>query len=398
VTSEADIQQRRYGRITEEALAELRARMGKQYPITQPFNREVTRDAILHYARAVGDTNPLWLDEEYARSTPWGGIIAPPCFLYSVHWGSWDMRRGDGLPGVHGLHFRDRWEFFRPLRLGDRADAVKELVGLEEKESNFAGRAVIQTRRIIFRNQGGELVATCDMSSYRTERDAARQRGKYKDISPARYSRDDLARIEADYDAEVIRGATPRYWEDVEVGEELTPVVFGPLTSADCIAWVMGVGSPHIRAGRYWLDYRRRTPNVAVVNPETGVPEPVERVHWDNWMAREAGLPYAYDYGSHRGAISSRVLTNWMGDTGFLKVHDVVYRGFVFLGDTVWYKGTVTGKFLDGPNQFVLCELQGVNQRQQTVLVGHAIVALPSRERGPVVFPVELSQAPEGGS
>ena len=41
---------------------------------------------------------------------------------------------------------------------------------------------------------------------------------------------DDIKKIRAAQAQEDIRGAMPRYWEDVAIGEELTPVVFGPLT------------------------------------------------------------------------------------------------------------------------------------------------------------------------
>jgi acyl dehydratase len=391
MTDTAADAQPRYGRITEAGLEQLRARMGKPRPITQPYNREVTRDAILHYARGIGDENPLWLDEEYARSTKWGGIIAPPCFLYSVHGGSWDMRRGHGLPGVHGLHASDRWDFLRPVRVGDQLSGERILSELTEKHGSFAGRQSLQTYEINFKNQRDEHVATCYLASMRTERDEAR-RGKYNDLQLAHYTEEDIKEIETAYDAEIVRGSDTRYWEDVTIGEELQPMVKGPLTSADCIAWVMGVGSPHIRAFRYFLDYRRRTPAIGIVNPETGVPEPVERVHWDNYMAQEAGLPAAYDYGSQRGALASHLMTNWMGDDGFLKILHVYYRGMNFLGDTLWFRGRVVDKYTAGPNQFVDCEITGINQRGDVIAPGRAVVALPSRERGPVVFPVELNR------
>ena len=41
----------------------------------------LTLDAIHRYCRAVGETNPLYFDEAYARKTRWGGLIAPP----SIH-------------------------------------------------------------------------------------------------------------------------------------------------------------------------------------------------------------------------------------------------------------------------------------------------------------------------
>src|SRR5882762_5974741 len=37
-------------------------------------------DVIRRWAYTIGDANPLWLDEEYARSTRWGSILVPPTF------------------------------------------------------------------------------------------------------------------------------------------------------------------------------------------------------------------------------------------------------------------------------------------------------------------------------
>lgn len=41
----------------------------------------LTAEAIRKYCEAVGDLHPLYIDEEYARKTPYGGLIAPP----SIH-------------------------------------------------------------------------------------------------------------------------------------------------------------------------------------------------------------------------------------------------------------------------------------------------------------------------
>lgn len=41
----------------------------------------LTLQAIHTYCRSVGETNPLYFDEAYARTTRWGGLIAPP----SIH-------------------------------------------------------------------------------------------------------------------------------------------------------------------------------------------------------------------------------------------------------------------------------------------------------------------------
>lgn len=38
----------------------------------------LTREAIQKYCRVVGDLHPLYFDEDYARRSPYGGLIAPP--------------------------------------------------------------------------------------------------------------------------------------------------------------------------------------------------------------------------------------------------------------------------------------------------------------------------------
>ena len=58
-------------RITEEGINELRRRIGSYFSVVYG-NREVTKDAVRHFVEGIGDPNPLWVDEEYARKTSWG--------------------------------------------------------------------------------------------------------------------------------------------------------------------------------------------------------------------------------------------------------------------------------------------------------------------------------------
>lgn len=379
-----------YGQITEAGLAKLRQRLHVEHDIAEPFLRYVNDDSIRHVARAIGDTNPLWIDAEHGRRSIYGAQVAPPAFLYGVTWGSWDMRRGEGLPGVHGLHSRDRWTYYRPVLAGDEIRATKKLVGIEEKRGSFAGRSVIQTREFAYRNQRDELVARCLMSAFRVERTAGKQRGKYASIEKARYTRDEIAKIDDAIDAEVVRGSRPRLWEEVEVGDRIQPIVRGPLTVADMIAWMMGIGSPHVRSGQYWLAYRRRSPKVAVRDPETNIFQAVERVHWDPFMAAEVGMPAPYDYGSQRGAWATHLMTNWVGDNGWVAEVDVQYRGMNFLGDTVWLSGEVTRKWVGtSGTAYVDCRIEAVNQRGENIMPGRAVAALPSAERSRPQFPLD---------
>lgn len=371
-----------YGQITEEGLAKLEGRMGVEHPIEEPFLRSINDDSIRHAARAVGDMNPLWIDPAHADASRFGAQVAPPAILYGVTWGSWDMRRGEGLPGVHGLHSRDRWTYYRPLLAGDEVHAIKKLVSLEEKTGAYAGRSIVQTREFSFFNQREELVARCLMSAFRTERGSGKKTGKYASIEKARYTEEEIEAIDDAIAAEIVRGDTPRHWEDVEVGEPVQPIVRGPLGVPDMIAWLMGIGSPHVRSGQYWLAYRRQSPAIAVRNPESNVWETVERVHWDPFMAAEIGMPAPYDYGAQRGGWGTHAVTNWAGDDGWVAEVDVRYRGMVFIGDTLWIGGTVTDKWQGASGiGWVELSITSVNQRGDEVMPGRAVVALPSRER-----------------
>ncbi|MCB1464445.1 MAG: MaoC family dehydratase N-terminal domain-containing protein [Nitratireductor sp.] len=380
-----------YGTINDEAMETLRRRMNVVHPIEEPFVRYINADSIRHAARAIGDSNPMWIDPEHAAKSRFGKLMAPPAILYGVSWGSWDMRRGEGLPGVHGLHARDRWTYYRPLLEGDEVSATKKLVGLEEKRGSYSGKAVMQIREFNFGNQRGEAVARCQMSALRVERHVGKGSNKYANTPKAKYTDEEIANIDDEVAAEIVRGSDTRYWEDVEVGEKMQPVVRGPLSVSDMIAWMMGMGSPHIRSGQYWLDYRRRTPKVAVPDPETRIPQAVERVHWDPFLAAEIGMPAPYDYGAQRGAWGTHLVTNWAGDDGWVAEVDIQYRGMNFLGDTIWLSGEVVDKWRGARTGtgYVETSIACINQRGENIMPGKAIVALPDRDRPLPNFPID---------
>jgi acyl dehydratase len=382
-----------YGKMTEAAIEKLRSRMGKVFPIEQPYIRYVNRDSITHVVRCLGDTNPLYTNPEYASKTRYGKLAAPPAIFYAVAWGSWDMRRGQGLPGVHGLHSGDGWRYLRPVLDGDTIHATKSLVRLDPLQGRLASKMLIQAEELRFYNQDDELVAIQVMPIIRMEREDSKQTGKYASRKKSSYTAQDIAQIDKELKAEIPRGGIPRYWEDVEISEPLDPVVKGPLTVPDMISWLQGVGSPHVRAGKYWLAYREQSPKVAVADPGTGIPQAVERVHWDEYLASEIGMPSAYDYGSQRGGYATYFATQWAGDEGWVAELDVQYRGMVFLGDVFRITGEVGDKWRGAKTRtgYVKAQLRSINNRDENVMPGTVTFALPSRENGPVHFPVGVN-------
>lgn len=383
-----------YGKMSEEALQKMRNRMGKVKDINQPYIRYINGDSITHFARAIGDQNPLYCDEDYAAAGPHGKLIAPPGIYYGVAWGSWDLRHGQGLPGVHGLHSGDHWRFFKPLFDGDKVRATKELVKLEFKTGRMASRMLVQADEIKFYNQHEELVAIQIMPIFRMEREESKSQGKNATLELGTYTAPEIAQIDAEVDAETPRGKETRYWEDVQIGDIIDPITKGPLTVPDMVAWLQGIGSPHVRAGKYWLDYRRQSPKVAVIDPKTGIPQAIERVHWDDFMAAEIGMPAPYDYGSQRGGYATYWASLWPGDEGWVADLEFQYRGMVFVGDVYKIKGKIVDKWIGAKTgtRYVKGEFTSFNQRGDDIMPGTVIFALPSKETGAVTFPVNVEE------
>jgi acyl dehydratase len=353
--------------ITPEALAALRARVGQPVRRPEPYIEVATRDAIRHWAHGIGDRNPHWLAHG----------VAPPTILFAMD----RIVSGyvGGLPGVHAMYAGTDFRWERPIRQDDRVIGESVLLDLIEKPSRFARRAIQQVYRTTFAGRDGAAVCVADSWCFRTERDTARERAKYGAAEPHRYAPDEIAAIAEGYRTEAVRGAAPRFWDDVRVGEKLPEVVKGPLTVTSVIAFVQGWGSLYVRAHGLAFDLFDRHPALAIPNA-AGVPEPPERVHWDDALARAVGVPAAYDYGPERVAWLGHLVTNWIGDDGFLRRLNAQVQRHNLIGDTTWCRGEVTGK---DPGGVVHLAVRAENQRGETTAAGTAEVVLPVREGRP---------------
>src|SRR3546814_9780498 len=94
-----------------------------------------------------------------------------------------------------------------------------------------------------------------------------------------------------------------------------------------------------------------------------GVPQPQQRVHWDDSRAQDLGLPGGYDYAIMRFAWLTHLLTNWMGDDGWIESYGVELRQFNFVGDFHIIGGSVTGKSVENGRPTVEIVLEATNQR-----------------------------------
>jgi acyl dehydratase len=138
----------------------------KQYigKVDPPHLREVERGAIRRYADAVGNDNPLYYDEEYAKKSRYGSIIAPPGFF---GWAKQTVPSSEGLMGLMGdmieagyagiLDGGMAYDYFLPVRAGDTLVASPKVADIALKEGKT--KMMIVRFEVTYYNQNGDLVA-----------------------------------------------------------------------------------------------------------------------------------------------------------------------------------------------------------------------------------------------
>ncbi len=378
-----------YGKLTEENIQRLRDKIGIQF--NQPrvmHNMEVSWDGSRHFAHGYGDANPLWCDRDYGKKTRWGELITAPGFIYSI--GIPDANptleekatlKGDPFAGIGSYQAALEFEWWNPLKLGDQVFKRACTVGVKENpQSEFGGRSVSEINAFFFRNQKNELIALQRGTWIRAEREASKKRKKAYQL-PEPYSEEQLEKISVAYAMETVRGADTLYWEDVEEGHDLPKIVRGPLRITDLFLWHMGTGMQISPPGAFGISHAvlRKTPGLFTPN-KLNIPDTVQRLHWDVEWANEVGVPTTYDYGSIRECLLMNLITNWMGDDGWLWKLKCQHRKFVYTGDTYWVTGKVTAKRITDVGAEVDLEVWIENQRGTVVSPGSATVLLPTRD------------------
>ncbi|MDA0365353.1 MAG: MaoC family dehydratase N-terminal domain-containing protein [Chloroflexi bacterium] len=146
---------------------------------------------IMMFARSVGDPNPIYHDEDYAKGAEPGGIIAPPTFVQASSqydpdaalrpkpgqpWfgsgrePSGTPRGGGGGGGGTGLHAEQHFEYHRHLHPGDVLSAKTRPGKSWEREGRRAGKLKFSETITEYFDQNGELVITARSVGVQTER------------------------------------------------------------------------------------------------------------------------------------------------------------------------------------------------------------------------------------
>ena len=203
--------QQRFSLITDKNLADLRKLVG--VPIEdslEPWCYEATRDNIRHWAHGIGDDNPLWCDPAYAAKR-----VRTHRRTALVHLPAQSLvQRIRGRPAGRARDVRRNRcrSGIKPMLLGDQFTTKVWLKELVEHQTRFAGRVdpadlslrILQSER---RDWWPRAIAGAFAPSATPRASAAPSTTRSRKKQPVYYSRDDLAKIFALYEAEEIRGA-----------------------------------------------------------------------------------------------------------------------------------------------------------------------------------------------
>ncbi len=113
--------------------------------------RTVTQADVSMFAGLTGDYDPLHMDHEFARNSPFGQPIAHGLLGMSFVAGL-----ASNAPRVHTVAFESvaKWDFMRPIYFGDTVHVINEVI---EKSPQGKRRGHVQWKRQLV-NQKGEVV------------------------------------------------------------------------------------------------------------------------------------------------------------------------------------------------------------------------------------------------
>jgi acyl dehydratase len=348
-------------------------------------NRVATADLIMHYADAIGDTNPLWRSEEYGRTTRYGGIIAPPRFLdciappYGMGTGFPDFR----VPGLNPLNGGSKYEWYRTVRAGDEFSVYDRYLGVKEisKKEKPMPRLFSMLGQRTYINQRQEPVATTIGGAIVVGMgpELQDQSQSFKEVKRHKYTKEELAKIARAYDEEYRRGADTLFWEDVVEGEELPTIVKGPITIMDSVAFFHAIG--YTTAFRVTHELLKANPDMGFIDPETNVRCGAALIHVSDAIARAQGVPYCVAFSAQSEGNLTHLICNWMGDNGFLKKLECQARRINIIGDTNWLKGNVVRKYIENDEYLVDLKVWAENQDGIVHMPATATVRLLSRTK-----------------
>ena len=323
---------------------------------------------IRRWVHAMDYPNPIHWDQEHARKSSFGGIVAPQSFTVCMDYGHGVHPACVGrIPGSHLIFGGEEWWFYGPrIRPGDRLYQQRRFHGYKVRETKFAGPTMFSAGDTVHTNQHGALVAKERSTSIRYLAAEAEKRGFFaKQLGELRrWTRSELeqiAKVRTDWLMSNRLGVSPHF-EEVAVGDRLPRRAIGPHSIASFTAeyrafmfdawgtwhWVIpeGVKDPWTTQDAGWIEGFGFDEEGARIDPRKrdGLFMGPSRGHVDDERAGEIGLFRAYGYGATMGAWTHDYVAFWAGNDGYVRHSKSQFRTPAFEGDVTYVDGEVVAK------------------------------------------------------
>ena len=343
----------------------------------------ITAEALKQHASGVDPWNPFWNLEEYAAASRWGSLIAHPFFAERFKPGESMVKTKKGLFLTFYLMGHDI-EVFQPIRPGDTIRAFGQRPTLEDS-TDLSGQGPRKFRYceawcdII--NQRNEVVTSFKQFVEITLHEGRPPVDKY--MEEYGYTQKELDFLAELTENEKLRGSGILYWEDVNVGDSLGSVTTGP---TDFITMSFAPPTPSGQVPkRTFPRYEEplQGPIMSSYAPDlkTGLLYPVHGGrHSNDRAAQFEGGPRAWIFNFVSRYPMCRLVTNWMGDDGFICKFSWRHVWRTPVGDTLVINGKVAKKYVENGEHLVDIKAWCLNLRGSITDMALATVKLVSKE------------------
>lgn len=316
-------------------------------PSPDPVNAAMIR----HWCAALGDRNPAYLDEAFARRTVHGGIIAPPTMLQV-----WTMPGYNAQPagpdaiadlyavfdelGYTSLVATDsEQEYLRPLRLGDSISATKTVMAITAEKTTALGKGHFLATAIDIVDAAGESVA-------RQLHRVLRFRPATPETARAHTAAEKAPEGRLPPDTRPVDTRRP------ETSSESLPELLIPVDRTSIVATAIAT-----------RDF--------------------QPVHHDPDAARRGGSPDIFMNILTSQGLVGRYVTDWAGPNATLRKVAIRLGASNYPGDTMAMSGAITARRSVHGGEELDIEVRGTNRRG-THVTGRVTVTVPARVPAPV--------------
>jgi acyl dehydratase len=112
-----------------------RSMVGTECPST---TATIDADSVKQFAYALGDADPLYVDEKAAQAGPFGALVAPPTYPIAFMAQSMAGAAGSfeklGLNFMTLVHGEQEFEYDRPVKVGETLTLTARIADVSEKQ------------------------------------------------------------------------------------------------------------------------------------------------------------------------------------------------------------------------------------------------------------------------